>query len=258
MLWIDISVNTIFGFQPPILAPIQQAGIPMQNPKIGNKFNAALQKARTKHNIPHQIVWLEQRAKEGLFDQDDAALYEHITELDDKLRDTCKKNIQKKYAGNVPFSDVIGKDRKETRLWKLALKRKQGRMDSRKIRRLMHTFQQPRALYMSLMELLQAQTACVRWYKANKLNTVALRKEFEKTVNLNRALKYQPTAQIWYVCNATGENNEECLPIQKHPLPDPNRHQTKHSSCNNVCRIHGWSQHRSRMHYTWSNWRSMY
>jgi hypothetical protein len=55
MLWIDISVNTIFGYRPSILAPIQQAGIPMQNPEIGNKFNAALQKARNKHNIPNQF-----------------------------------------------------------------------------------------------------------------------------------------------------------------------------------------------------------
>jgi hypothetical protein len=113
MLWINISINSIFGYQPPTLALIQQAGIPMQNPEIGNRFNAALQKARNKHNIPNQIFWLEHRATAGLFDKDDAApLYEHLTELDDELRDTCKKNIRKKYAGNVPFSDVIGNDRK--------------------------------------------------------------------------------------------------------------------------------------------------
>jgi hypothetical protein len=47
-------------------------------------------------------------------------------------------------------------------------------MDSLKIRRLMHTVQQPRALRMSLIELLQAQTACTRRYITNKLNAVAL------------------------------------------------------------------------------------
>jgi hypothetical protein len=91
----------------------------------------------------------------------------------------------------VPFSDVIGKKRKEIGLWKLSLKRKQGRhMDTRKIRRLMHTVQQPRALQMPMTELLQAQTACERRYKTSKLNSAALRKEFETKVNLNRALKY--------------------------------------------------------------------
>jgi hypothetical protein len=118
-----------------------------KDPPIGNRFNAALQKARNKHNIPNQIFWLEHRATAGLFDKDDAAIYKHPTELDNELRDICKKNIRKKYAENVPFSDVIGNDRKEIRLWKLAISRKQGRgIDSRKMRRLIHTVQQPRAL----------------------------------------------------------------------------------------------------------------
>jgi hypothetical protein len=64
----------------------------------------------------------------------------------------------KKIAGKVLFSGVIGKDRKEIRLWELVIPQILGRrMDTRKIRRLMQQTDQPRALRMTLDEAKTAQ-----------------------------------------------------------------------------------------------------
>jgi hypothetical protein len=182
MLWADLSVDSPFGYRPPPLAPIQQTGIPLHDPSFAQQLNAKLRKERHKQNIPNQILWLEQRAKTGQFDADDAKLFEELITLDDQIRTNCKLSLRKKFAGKVPFLDVIGRDRKEIQLWELVITRILGRrMDTRKIRRLMHTTHQPRALHMNLHKAEQAhQTACKIKYKKDKAIADELRKEFEK------------------------------------------------------------------------------
>jgi hypothetical protein len=79
-------------------------------------------------------------------------------ELDDQLREKFKHNLRKQYAGQVLYSDVIGKGRKELHLWNLVLNRlQQRRVDTRKIRCLMHSTGQHRALQMELLAALRAQ-----------------------------------------------------------------------------------------------------
>jgi hypothetical protein len=108
-------------------------------------------------------MWLEQRAKDKTFDQHDAQLFETLIKLDDKLREQCKHSTRKKYAGAVPYSDVIGKDRKEIHMWKLVIKRsKSQRTDTRKIRRLMNTVEIPNALRMTTHEAEKALEACYK------------------------------------------------------------------------------------------------
>jgi hypothetical protein len=112
---------------------------------------------------------LEQRAINQTFDQDDAFLYENLLELDDQLREQYKQNLRKKYAGQVLYSDVIGNDRKELHLWSLVLNRLQQRgVDTRKIRRLMHSTGQNRALQMDLPAATRAQQECKQLYKLHK------------------------------------------------------------------------------------------
>jgi hypothetical protein len=138
MLWVDFTLESLFGYRPPPLAPIVQTGVALNDPEQIHLLNARFQKARRRHNIPNQIFWLEQRAMNNTFDQDDALLFETLLALDDNLREKCKKKIRKKYAGQVLYSDIIGKDRKELHLWSLTLNRLQNRsVDTRKIRRLM-------------------------------------------------------------------------------------------------------------------------
>jgi hypothetical protein len=99
LLWVDFSVNSIFGYRPPQLAPIEQVGVPMRNPEIGQRFNVKLRKARNKNNIPNQIMWLEQRANDKTFDQHDAQLFETLITLGNELRE---QNTQDQY--HTPMS----------------------------------------------------------------------------------------------------------------------------------------------------------
>jgi hypothetical protein len=205
MLWIDIDTDSLFGYQPPPLAPIQQIGIPLQDPAIANRYNKALRKARHTLNIPNQIFWLEQRAITGKFDEYDAQLFEHLLTLDDDLREKCKTTIRKKYAGNVLYSDVIRKDRKSIQLWKLIQKRLQNRrIDTRKIRRLMRIVNEPTALRMTPNAVDIAEHNCRKLYSKHKKDDKALRKAFQLQVNERRAKKYKTsiTAQEKVTHNA--------------------------------------------------------
>jgi hypothetical protein len=191
MLWVDFTLNSLFGYRPPLLAPIVQTGVALKDPEQIHLLNARFHKARQRHNIPNQIFWLEQRAPNNLFDQDDALLFETLLELDDKLREKCKKKIRKKYASQVLYSDIIGKDRKELHLWSLTLNRLQNRsVDTRKIRQLMLSTDQPTALQLDLPAVQRAQKLCKQRYKQHKLEDAKLRQDFQLRVNKRRAIKF--------------------------------------------------------------------
>jgi hypothetical protein len=119
MLWVDFDAASVFGYHNPKLAPIEHLGIPMNDPQIGHRYNQRLKRARQRINFSHQLCWLEQRALDGTFHDHDGRLYNQLMRQDDELRDQCKIKIRKKYAGHVKYSDVIGKDRKTIRLWRL-------------------------------------------------------------------------------------------------------------------------------------------
>jgi hypothetical protein len=196
MLWIDIDTDSLLGYQPPPLAPIQQIGIPLQDPAIANRYNNSLRKARHTLNIPNQIFWLEQRALKGEFDEYDAQLFKHLITQDDKLRDNCKAKLRKKYAGNVLYSDVIRKDRKTIQLWKLIQKRIQNqRIDTPKIGRLMKIFNKPTALRMNPNEVDTAEQNCRKRYSKHKKDDKAIRKAFQLQVNERRAKKYKTSIE---------------------------------------------------------------
>jgi hypothetical protein len=93
MLWVNLTLDSLFGYRPPPLAPIYQTGVALNNPEQIQLLNARFHKARRQHNIPNQIFWLEQRALNNLFDQDDALLFEALLTLDDNLRKKCKKKM---------------------------------------------------------------------------------------------------------------------------------------------------------------------
>jgi hypothetical protein len=57
-------------------------------------------------------MWLEQREQTGQFDQDDAKSFEELITIDNEIRKKCKQSLRQKFAGKVPFSAKIGKDRK--------------------------------------------------------------------------------------------------------------------------------------------------
>jgi hypothetical protein len=94
----------------------------------------------------------------------------------------------------VLYSDVIGKDRK------LVLNRlQQRRVDTCKIRRLMHLMHsstgQHRALQMELPAAFRAQKACKQLYKIHKTQAAELRQAFKLKVNEHRAIRFETSVE---------------------------------------------------------------
>jgi hypothetical protein len=196
MLWVDFEIESVFGYLPPPNAAIQQVGIPLNDPAHGIQYNRGLHKARLKLNIPNQFFWLEHRAINGLFDENDAHLYEHLLTLDDALQKKCQQKLRKKYAGHVLYSATIGEARKRIRLWNLVTTRLfNRRVDTRKIRRLMKTLNEPNALRMSAQAVDRALSRSHTDYKKLKKDDSELRVAFRRQVNTRRAKKYKTTIE---------------------------------------------------------------
>jgi exonuclease III len=107
LLWADFTFDSLFGYRPPHLAAIQQTGIPLKDPELAQRLNAKLSKERKKHNIPNQIIWLEQRAHSGQFDREDAKIFDALIALDDEIRAKCKQSIRKKLEKKSAYGNWL-------------------------------------------------------------------------------------------------------------------------------------------------------
>ena len=196
LLWVDIEMDSIFGYQTPPLSSIEIQNLPLNDPRLIQAYNKKLREFREYHNIPQKIFMLEQRAREQIFDERDAQCFFNIVAQDESYRKSLKTSLRKKYAGQVPYSDVIGLDRKAIQLWDLVLDRVTGRLhDTRKIRRLMEEVDEPFALRMSLEDVEKARKKRRYQYKQNKKKAQELRDQFQRKVNERRATKYNTTIE---------------------------------------------------------------
>jgi len=119
LLWIDVDEASIFGFKIPHPEPIVLTGLPLQDPLIIKCYNNLLQKKRNFYRIPHIIFAIEVKAHTHTISDQDLLLYDRILETYFTLQQQCINKVRKKYAGKVPYSDVIGKRCKEIYLWSL-------------------------------------------------------------------------------------------------------------------------------------------
>ena len=178
LLWVDIEMDSIFGYQPPPLAPIEVQNLPLNDPRLIHLYNKKLKDFRNHHNIPQKIFALEQKAREQTFNHRDAQCFFNLVTQDEAYRQALEKSLGQKYVGQVPYSDVIGLDRKAIQLWDPILGRATGRLhDTRKIRRLMDEVEEPLALRMSIPEIEAAR-------KKGSINTNRIRRK-HKTSETN-------------------------------------------------------------------------
>ena len=197
MLWMDVEMDSIFGIRPPKPAARPKNSIPLKDPIKLQKINQYIHKERLRHNIPQKIFALEARAQTQSFTIQDQIEYEKLHQLDFGIRTKARKKCVKFYAGNIPFSPEIGKDRQEIHLWNMILtKLAKRRVDVKKIRRLMKKTEQRTALRMTWDEATQAQAKCWMQYKQHKKQASDLRKKFEKKLCERRARKFKTTIEV--------------------------------------------------------------
>jgi ribosomal protein L22 len=184
LLWIDITCSTLFGFQVPAPAPRPKNFFPIQDPLAITRYNNYLRKQRLKHHIPSKLVHLQAKAQQGWFQPGDIQQYDAICKQDDFIRKQAKLKSRRFYAGQVLYSDIIGLDYKELRMWHLVLKRRSGRRtDTRQIRRLMRTTNRMDALQLTLEDAKTEKQKCFRRYLRHKKDQVNLRIAFEQKQN---------------------------------------------------------------------------
>ena len=181
MLWLDISYDSMLGHSPSPIPPKPKQIFSIHDPLFIRKYNNYVRKQRNIHRIPEKLATLQTKINEGCFTNHDEAIYNQLCLLDDGIRTQAKRKARPYYAGQVLYSDVIGQDYHEIRLWQLIQKRLSGRrVDTRHIRRLMRSTNQPTALRMLPEEVLTAQQACIRRYRKHKKDQVRLREQFER------------------------------------------------------------------------------
>ena len=80
-LWVDITNNSLFGYQTPKPERIQVQGLSLNDPECIRRFNAGVRKFRSRNNIPKQIFQLEDKARHGSFDETDKQLFCHLVKM---------------------------------------------------------------------------------------------------------------------------------------------------------------------------------
>jgi hypothetical protein len=114
LLWIDISYETVFGFQAPVITPRPKHFFPIHDPLAVTRYNNSLRKNRLRYHIPTQLDTLHNKALAGTFGARDIQTYDAVCKQDDALRQQARKQSRRFFAGQVLYSDVIGNDYKGT------------------------------------------------------------------------------------------------------------------------------------------------
>ena len=181
LLWMDVDPDSIFGYSTSPIPPRPKELFSIQDPLAVRHYNNYVRRQRLLHRIPDKLALLQQKAVGNTFTQQDVAQYSQLCALDDGIRTQARRKSRRFYAGQVQYSDVIGNDYQELRMWQLVLKRRAGRRtDTRHIRRLMVKTEQPTALRMTLEEATAAQKNCFKRYLQHKKDQHKLREKFER------------------------------------------------------------------------------
>ena len=181
LLWLDVNFDSLFGFHKTEITRRPKNFFPIHDPAAVARYNTYLHRQRQQQGIPAQLATLQCKAQRRQFGPNEIRQYNTLCTLDDSIRKRARRYSRRFYAGHVLYSDVIGNDYKELRLWHLVIKRRSGhRTDTRQIRRLMQKTHQMQALQLSLDEAKMEKQRCYRRYLKHKKDQWALREAFER------------------------------------------------------------------------------
>jgi hypothetical protein len=109
MLWVDLPNAFLFGFCPPSLPTITPNRLNLRNPKVIARYNKIQKKEKRRHlvRVPEKIQHVLTPAQQGLFNEQDAALYESAARQDTLARRHAQAKCRPIYMGQVAFSDVL-------------------------------------------------------------------------------------------------------------------------------------------------------
>ena len=194
ILWLDLADESVFGFHAPQPNKRPTEGIPLNDPRIIDRYNSYVLKQHAIHKFTDKVTRLETTAAANQWTTADGIEYEQLCLLDNGIRRQARRHCRSFYTGQVPFSDVISTNRTEIHLWNMVVAYKSNkRTDSRAIRRLMQRLHITDALRKTLNEALQARGLCIAQYRQNKKDAHNLRQTFLQQLAQRRANRFGTT-----------------------------------------------------------------
>ena len=179
LLWIDLTVSSCFGFQPPSAYYRAPRRLILNDPRVVNRYNKLLTAEHRKLRLPQRAYQLHQQLPR--FGSADQLEYEKLAILDLQSRRYAERHCRKLRMGKIPYSDRLHQSANMVQLWSLLKKKFMGLRTSRKkIRRLMRSVNQMDAFTKPLSEVHKNLQLAKREYKATKKDGAKLRQEFQE------------------------------------------------------------------------------
>jgi len=136
MLWIDLTFNTAFGHDLPLIASAAARRLKLQCPVTKRRFQRTYKKEVERLQLPLRMLKLEQ-VMTSPPSQEQTEEYEEIDRLNVESIFLADKKCRKLRTGTIPFSPTMQEPKHLLRYIDLLVRQREGRtINSRVIRRL--------------------------------------------------------------------------------------------------------------------------
>jgi hypothetical protein len=191
ILWVDIHLESLFGFHSPLPARRPTDSLPIRDPRAMQKYNRYVKSQFKQHRITEKTFRLEGKAMQQQFTEEDAQEYNKIQQIQQDIRRRARKHCRRFYTSKILFTDELGIIYRKRKLWKMMEQKRLGlKVDIRTIRRLMVQVQEHTAFQLSVPEIKMKQQEAITSWKAHKKRHRELRDNFELAIDKRRATKF--------------------------------------------------------------------
>ena len=188
LLWVDIKLESLFGFLPPTPAKRPINSLPIRDPKAIKKYNRYVKSQLDIHRITEKTFSLESKAMEGEFGQEEIETYNKILFIQNDIRRRARRLCRRFYTSQISYTDELGIIYRRRKLWKMILNKRQNiPVDLRTIRRLMKQVHETNALQLTIDEVEKKLRKAIVDWKEYKKEKTEKRKQFEERVDKRRA-----------------------------------------------------------------------
>ena len=191
MLWMDIHLESLFGFNTPAPAKRPTDSLPIRDPRAMKKYNQYVKQQFKLHRIVEKTFNLESKALHHHLTDDDQQEYNQIQQIQQDIRRRAKIRCRRFYTSRPLFTKDLGVIYRKRKLWKLMEQKRLGaKVDVKAIRRLMRQVQEHTAFHLSIPEIkAKLQEVHLLW-KNHKKQHLELRDTFELAIDQRRAQKF--------------------------------------------------------------------
>jgi hypothetical protein len=125
-VWVDIAYEAAFGYNPPPSKKPQARRLKMMDPRIVAKYLLLLRKWYKAHGLFERIEKLHNDVATTMTTQQEME-WESIDDIRVKGMLFAEKNCRQLFTGKVEWTPELAKLRRQETVWKLIVKRKEGR-----------------------------------------------------------------------------------------------------------------------------------